>query len=371
MLNKKAFVYLITLIICTAFVQSAEAQISNEANFKEHKHIRGYRKVKKNNPHVFQGNKKKKKYFEGWYFKMVSADENSIMSVIPGISISEDGKKQHAFIQFIDGKTAKTDYYTFPIEDFYFSKEKFAIRIGENYFSEDSVVLNIQNDSTSISGRVQMSELVHLCEKRKKGIMGWYRSVPFMQCYHGVISLNHSLDGTISKSGNSYNFDGGLGYIEKDWGKSMPSSWIWMQSNNFTSENSSFMLSVANIPWLGSSFNGFLGFFLHGDTIHRFATYTKADLELNFTSSDTLKINISDKSFTYVIEAFRSNSGELMAPVEGTMERRISESVDAQILLTVLDKNGKIIFRDSSETAGLEIVGEVDSLSKKKKRKKK
>ena len=62
---------------------------------------------------MFQGNKKTKKYFEGWYFKMVSQDEVSILSVIPGISISEDGSTKHAFIQIINGKTAETEYINF------------------------------------------------------------------------------------------------------------------------------------------------------------------------------------------------------------------------------------------------------------------
>jgi hypothetical protein len=238
MLNKMVFVYFLALFIYSAVVQFTNSQTPNEANFTSHERIPGYRKLKKNNPHVFQGNKKKKKYFEGWYFKMVSADQASIMSIIPGISLSEDGSEQHAFIQFIDGKTAKTDYYSFPIEDFHFSSEKFAIRIGENYFSEDSVVLNIQNDSTSISSKITISGQVYLSENRKKGIMGWYRYVPFMECYHGVVSLNHNLSGSINKTGSSYIFEDGVGYIEKDWGKSMPSSWIWIQTNNFSSKNS-------------------------------------------------------------------------------------------------------------------------------------
>ncbi|MFK7786079.1 MAG: tocopherol cyclase family protein [Crocinitomicaceae bacterium] len=365
MLRKKTLICLITVLLCGTVIETAHAQVPSEVNFQEHPNVPGYKKLKKNNPHVFQGNKKKKKYFEGWYFKMVSEDGSSIMSVIPGISLSEDGSEQHAFIQFIDGKTAKTDYYSFPIEDFYFSSSAFAVRIGENYFSEDSLILNIQNDSTSISGKVFMSNLTYLSEKRKKGIMGWYRSVPFMQCYHGVVSLDHTLNGQITTDEGRYDFNDGVGYIEKDWGKSMPSSWIWIQSNSFQSNNSSFMLSVANIPWLGSSFNGFLGFYLHNDTIHRFATYTKAKVDVSSTQSDTLNITISDKSFTYVIQAFRSNSGELIAPVQGSMERRISESVDAEVRITVMDKDGKTIHNDRTRISGLEIVGDVESLRKK------
>lgn len=68
-------------------------QLQDEVNFKEYKYISGYRLKKRKNPEMFQGNKKKKNYFEGWYFKMVSADDSSIISVIPGVSLSEIRKK--------------------------------------------------------------------------------------------------------------------------------------------------------------------------------------------------------------------------------------------------------------------------------------
>ena len=49
--------------------------------------------------------------------------------------------------------------------------------------------------------------------------------------------------------------------LKRIGGKSMPSAWIWTQSNTFEDRSSnSFMLSVANIPWLGKSLTGFLGF---------------------------------------------------------------------------------------------------------------
>lgn len=341
--------------------------MNNFHNFKSHSYIPGYCIKKLREQAMFQGNKKRRNYFEGWYFKMVSADGASILSVIPGISLSRNGEEQHAFIQLIDGKTANTFYYNFPIEAFAFSKERFAFRIGDNYFSEDSLILNIQNDTSSIKGEIKMSDNVHLTQKSKKkvGIMGWYRYVPFMQCYHGVVSLNHRLSGTITKDNETYNFENGVGYIEKDWGKSMPTSWIWIQSNNFNTQNSSFMLSVAHIPWLGSSFTGFLGFFHNGTTVQRFGTYTEAQMQMetnNADNTDTIKIVISDQNYSYLIEAYRSKSGLLKAPVKGSMDRHIAESVDARVKLTVFDKKLKIIFKDSTSIAGLEIVGDIKEL---------
>ena len=337
--------------------------MENYINFKNRSHISGYGKRKLKDTAMFQGNKKRRKYFEGWYFKMVSADGSSILSVIPGVSLSENGEEQHAFIQVIDGKTANTFYYDFPIDDFEFSKEKFAVRIGKNYFSEDSVILDIQNDTTSIKGEVKMSDQVYLTQKKKRvGIMGWYRFVPFMQCYHGVVSLNHNLKGAIKKDNETYNFENGVGYIEKDWGKSMPSSWIWIQSNNFDTEKTSFMLSVAHIPWLGSSFTGFLGFFLKDGKVQRFGTYTRAKIQIKSSSPEIIKIMILDNKNTYHIETYRSKSGFLKAPVKGSMDRRIAESVDANLKLTVLDKKGNIVFKGSTSIAGLEIVGNMDDL---------
>jgi tocopherol cyclase len=365
LLNQKRSLLLFSFICMLGLNPLSAQKPLQEVNFSTHNYLSGYGCKKMKHPEIFQGNKKKRNYFEGWYFKMVSSDGASILSVIPGISLSENGKEQHAFIQLIDGKTAETSYFSFPIEEFHFSQKEFAIRIGQNYFSENKIILNLHADSSNYNGEIQMTNQIKLNSKKivNAGIMGWYRFVPFMECYHGVVSLNHHLSGSIHKDSTIYNFNQGVGYTEKDWGSSMPSAWIWMQSNNFSKSNSSFMLSIANVPWLGKSFTGFLGFFLKDSSIYRFATYTHAKLTLKELSENSINITIKDKKNTYIITARRNQSGLLKAPVNGSMDRRIPESIDAQILLTVLDKKGNIVFVDSSSIAGLEIVGDQEILT--------
>ena len=364
---KKIFtIIFIYILIILPWINATLAQeLQHETSFSEYRCLPGYGFKKMANPEIFQGNRKKKNYFEGWYFKMVSPDNSSILSIIPGISLSEDRNRQLAFIQIIDGKTAQTFYYTFPIEQFSFSRKEFAIKIGQNYFSKEKIILNIHTDSSFISGMVHLSEHVELPSHKilNPGIMGWYRFVPFMQCYHGVVSLTHKLEGSIKTDMKTYNFNNGTGYIEKDWGSSMPSAWIWVESTNFSKENCSFMLSVANIPWLGKSFTGFLGFFLHDSTICRFATYTHAKLQIEKLESDTVYVTIKDRKNTYAIKAFRNSAGILKAPVKGSMDRRIPESIDAKLQLTIWDKNDNIIFCDSTSIAGLEMVGDLKTLT--------
>jgi tocopherol cyclase len=339
---------------------------SSLVKFVDYPKVKAYKANKSKNSSMFQGNKKTKKYFEGWYFKMVSQDEGSILSVIPGISISEDGSTKHAFIQIIDGKIAETKYINFPIEDFYFSKEDFLIKIGNNVFSKDSIVLDIQIDSLLIIGKVYMKNLAELKSKNKQRqkIMGWYYKVPFMECYHGVVSLNHDLYGEIKTNNRSFRFDGGRGYIEKDWGKSMPSSWIWIQTNSFKNSNSSFMLSIAKIPWLGFSFTGFLGFYYINNEMVRFGTYSRAKVKLEKQEKNNLNLNIFLKDKVLEIQTLKNSSGMLKAPVNGNMNRRISEGIDAELTLKIIDKNKKMLFIDRSITTGLEVVGNIDELFK-------
>ncbi len=355
---------LIFLSLCFAIFSSHAQELKKEIYFYQHKNLPLYNLRKAGNTDIFQGNKREIKYFEGWYFKMVAEDESSILSVIPGISLSSDGKEQHAFIQIINGITAQTKYYSFPIEEFSFSKKEFAISIGKNYFSRDSIILDIKDNDSSVSGKIEMYKLTEYKSGglMDPGIMGWYRFVPFMECYHGVVSLTHNLKGKLIVNQEVYDFTGGKGYIEKDWGSSMPSSWIWMQSNHFNDSNSSFMLSIADIPWRGKSFTGFLGFFYHNYEIYHFATYRSSKLQLEIADSNLLKITIKNRKNTFIISARSNNAGMLKAPTNGSMDRRIPESIDATLNITMLEKKGNVVFKDSSNITGLEMVGDYEQL---------
>lgn len=351
------------LILVLINISILAQNIEKEIQFSKQQILPFYWFKKKEHTAYFQGNKKKENYFEGWYFKMVSKNGAAILSVIPGISLPKEGEKPHAFIQIINGLTAETYYYTFSIEEFYFSKKAFAVRIGDNYFSEKQLILNIEKGDSSVNGSVIMTnQIPYAYKKRKPAIMGWYRFVPFMECYHGVVSLNHQLSGRIILYNKVHDFSEGKGYIEKDWGTSMPKAWIWLQSNTFTNINSSLMLSVADIPWLGKSFTGFLGFFYTNNRVYRFATYANSELNILPSTDNTLTIEIQNTKERFVLEIKNGNAGILKAPVAGSMDRRIAESVDAKLKITMFNEDNEIILIDSSEIAGLEAVGDIRSL---------
>jgi hypothetical protein len=59
-----------------------------------------------------------------------------------------------------------------------------------------------------------------------------------------------------------------------------------------------------------------------------------------------------------------NNAGILKAPVKGSMDRRIPESIDATLKITMLDMNGHTVFMDSTNIAGLEMVGDYPKLQR-------
>jgi len=327
-----------------------------------------YEQRKVFNPSWFQGSRETKQYFEGWYFKNVSADEKTVWSFIPGVSLVEEDT--HAFVQAINGQTGDTYYFRYPAEEFSFSSSGFEVCIGKNYFSENMFLLDLDNGTDRFKGEITLENTTdYPTWYARPGIMGWYRYVPFMECYHGVVSLDHSLKGTLDHNETTVNFDGGRGYIEKDWGSSMPRSWIWMQTNHFDEEGTSFMLSVARIPWVGNTFTGFLGFFLHKGKILSFATYTGARIQNLEYSASGVRITIKGKKVVIDIHArkpekkgTKTGTGGLKAPVFGNMERTIHESIDSVIDVTITELSGEQIFKGSGRNSGFEMVGDLELL---------
>jgi len=311
-------------------------------------------------PDCYHGWGKTRRYFEGWYFKIVNQDESEAYAVIPGISMGPDGAS-YSFIQVMDGKRCKAHFFRFLASDFQPSADKFEIRIGNNYFSASEMRL----DLPGFKGTIQI-ENTNLWPKMlgAPGIMGWYSFVPFMECFHGVVSLHHKLSGSLeveTRPGHPIDFSGGVGYIEKDWGRSFPRAYVWMQSNHFdTNPQASLMASVAHIPWLNSYFIGFIsGFWLEG-RLFRFATYTGAKKRLAI-DGENVELIFKSPGLELRIHATQAVGTALLSPISGEMAGKINESLQAHFQVELLEK-GVRIFEGSSRTSGLELAGDIPVL---------
>jgi tocopherol cyclase len=173
------------------------------------------------------------------------------------------------------------------------------------------------------------------------------------------VSVNHDVKGDINVNGNIFDFKGGKGYIEKDWGTSFPEAWIWIQANNFSNYDTSFTFSVAKIPWMGKFFIGFIAFLHYDKKFHLFSSYNSSALtEINHTK-EYINLALRNRNSILRVSVLKKTFGELRAPASGDMSRRIKESIDSEVIISLYDKHEKLLYTDTSRRAGLEVIDKI------------
>jgi len=312
-------------------------------------------------PERYHGWGKTKKYFEGWYYKALTADQKYAFAFIPGIAMDKNGRKQ-AFIQVLDGKKQTAGFIRFPADDFVAAANTYQIKISDNIFSFNQMVLNLKN----VTGELRFTQTVPWPNHwYSPGIMGPYSFVPFMECYHGVLSMDHEITGNLKINNKIIDFTGGRGYTEKDWGHSFPSAYIWFQSNHFSDAGISVKASVAKIPWLGSSFVGFIaGLYFNGQLI-QFTTYNGTRLLRSVAGKETVVLVMENRKYRLEILVHRNDATELASPIAGFMDGRISESMTSTVDVKLINKStGKTVFNDTGQSTALEVAGKIDEITK-------
>lgn len=266
--------------------------------------------------------------FEGWYFK--HQNKENTLCFIPGIS------SESAFIQVITNEKS----YNINFDKKEFQSDK-VIKIKNNIFSFNGIKIDINTPQVNINGEINYKNLAPL----KSDIMGIFKYFP-MQCRHGIISMHHNLSGYIDVNNQHFDFMNGIGYIEKDSGTSFPKSYVWVQSNDF-SERCSVMVSIADIPFMGFQFRGFICSVWYKDKEYRMATYNGAKI---FSCTQD-EIVIESKKCKLEVYISKHNSHTLYAPNHGKMERKIKENPSCNARFKFFYKTDPIFDFNSEQTS--------------------
>ncbi|MDP4152014.1 MAG: tocopherol cyclase family protein [Bacillota bacterium] len=282
----------------------------------------------------------KKRFFEGWYFK--NQNKEDTVCLIPGMNIEKDGISK-AFIQII---TADGSYNVdYPIASFSSDKDKLEVKIGNNIFSEKGISADINDKEITLKGNLRYEELSPL----PSDIMGPFAHLPLMQCRHGVISMHHKVNGSLSLNGENISFDNGFGYIEKDLGRSFPKKYFWVQCSGDADDRWGLMVSVASIPLYGIHFTGCIASLLFDQKEYRFATYNGVKIK----EIDGSGITLTRDDLILSVHIKQNVSHRLYAPDSGHMTREIYESLSCEANVNLFDGE-KLIFSKKSNSASFE-----------------
>lgn len=277
-----------------------------------------------------------KNYFCGWYLKCQS--DHQTLALIA--AFHEIVGTKSCSVQLITDE--QSFHIPFPIDYFRKSKQGFSVRIGKNSFSREGIKLDIHTDTLTARGCVRFGEPAPL----NYDIMGPFCFVPFMECRHSVLSMKHSVNGTIRVNGTDFVFTGANGYIEGDRGTSFPNEYAWTQC---LFPEGSLMLSAADIPIGPFHFTGVISIVRWQQKEYRLATYLGAKAVRIKNGELTIRQG------PYVLNAklLEQNAHCLRAPKGGAMERTIREHPSCRAQYTFMD-NGRTLFSFISEQASFE-----------------
>ena len=313
-------------------------------------------------PEQFHGNSKKRPFFEGWYHKMSTSNGDTLV-LIPGIYRSGVNSNETAFLMVYQGSNGHFDYIPYPASDFNCESRDYSLFLGENYFSLNKIDLKVKTDKINLTGTILSEDLkpwpVTLFEP---GCMGWYSYVPTMECFHGILSMGHTLRGQIKLNDSNINFDEGIGYIEKDWGKNFPKNWVWAQSNHFHESDLSVSISLATIPWKRSQFSGYIVGVQHKNNLYRFTPYRRSKITHIQFDGNSLEWHLKNGQTEVQFNIERgAKSSLLYAPDETDMVPKVAEYLDGRVSCKLII-DGKTIIKDQTNKAALEMIGDTDTL---------
>lgn len=168
--------------------------------------------------YYYHGHKKRKNWFENWIFKFQNHSMNIVF--IPRIEFDEKARATVFLDVFLD----KLYSISFFMEDFNSEENQLSIRLNNCYFTERGCSLNLQTQELSIKGRINYD--LNLSSTWSD----FFASFISVYQHHAIISPFHSLSGILVINSKEWDFNGGMGYIEMNWGKRSKHTFIWNQS---------------------------------------------------------------------------------------------------------------------------------------------
>ncbi|MFL0250906.1 tocopherol cyclase family protein [Clostridium neuense] len=312
------------------------------------------------NPDVYHGENRKSNFFEGWYFKLVQPLTGRTYCFIPGIFISSEKGYSHSFIQVLKGNENKFKYIKFKKDEFKASYSEFNLSVGENFFSISQIDLNINQQNENISGTLHFDNIIKWPDSRiNPGSMGFYNYLEFMQCYSQVCAVDGFIRGKLYINGEIIDFTGGKLYIEKNWGKAFPYSYIWVQGNSFAGGEGAVTCSIGQVPlpFPFKSFTGFLiGIYAKG-RFYKFTSINKSSLSVKCEDEEVI-LKAYNKKYSLKIEGFykKQDFMSLYAPSKGSMRPIANETLHGNLKVELYDNiKGYTIFNDDCFSAGIEL----------------
>ena len=299
-----------------------------------------------------------KNSFENWYFKLVDEKKEQTLGLLIEIQSTKQGKE--VTIQVVGNVVHEEICVHYPLESV--KSRETEIQIEDNVLGLEQITLNIKKENFHLKGELILNHHKRLTPSFwTPGLMGPYKYLPFLESYHEVISLDHTLMGSLWLNGNKIVFDEGKGYIEKSWGKTTPNVWLWAQCNQFKNKDVALMIGVARLPIFFDYYTCFAIPIYYKDQLEIFSNYKGGHLSKLYRYKEYVHLIITQKNKVLDIKIYGSGEKSCTASKSSHMIRDVYACDTAKIEVLITE-NGQTVFEEVGTLCELEMGGNTSKL---------
>jgi hypothetical protein len=290
---------------------------------------------------IYHGLNKEPPFFQSWYFKLVTADQQHSYAIIPGVML---GVEPHTSVQVLNGSTGHSVFFEYPIQAFRPEVNKFGFSINKkNQFSPERVAFDIAMEHGGIKGELIFRDLL---PGTVTNSADFYRSIP---------SLSHQLAGILTIDSQPIDFTGGYGTIQTLWGNFYPDASIWIQANRLDPSAASLALSLELVRTPSALVPGFAASFRLGDMLYFLAPETGAKVTRLEIGDERVLMALADTQYVLEIAASRVKGCQLRVPTNVDTSRKVEHTLNATVQMRLSTRSGEKIFIGADRCASVEL----------------
>jgi tocopherol cyclase len=337
-------------------------------------------------PHSgYHWNRGSGRFFEGWYYRVTLPNEGQTFAFMYSIE-NPTGKQPHS------GGAAQilgiNDEYlirTFPnpktfwattetlglghwgksnssLTPSYLDPEDFTHQVKEGYQATDNINQGyIQNPSNGEDCRwyYEIEPIYGWGHPRKaqQATAGWLSYFPIFEPGWQILLSHGIAKGWIEWKGKRYEFDNAVAYGEKNWGRSFPQKWFWLNCNSFDNQPDLAMTAGGGKREVLGQIESpaLIGFHYQGE----FYEFVPWNSQVTWRIEPWGKWQIQAKKGNLTVELTATTNlpgTKLRAPTDNGLLFCCRDTMQGELTLK-LQREGKTLLEARSSLCGVEVGG--------------
>jgi tocopherol cyclase len=322
------------------------------------------------------------RFFEGWYYRISLPEINQSFAFMYAIDDPQTDSRRSTAVSGGSVQVLGIDdrylWRTLPnSSDFYAAYDRLFIehygkqnRKLEGYSASDrhncGYIKNpVNGDSCTWEYKIQP---IYAWGERKMGeskpTMGIWSYLPIFEPGWQILSSHALATGKITwntkEKERVYAFQNAPAYSEKNWGRSFPSKWFWLQSNSFANVPNLTVTAAGGIrKYLGQSSEvATIGLYYQGQ-FYRFMP-DSSEIHCQIKPWGSWQISATNATSQIKLSGSTNLPGKVvMTPTAKGLCYNCRDTGQGNLTLDLRSLNNKIIVRAESNLAALEVGGEL------------